>query len=121
MSTVVKDITGLKFGNLTAIRFDHKVKSKHGTVHYWLFRCVCGKEVVCSKCNVLNGHTSSCGCLAIKRTIEANTRHGDSKNKLYFKFVYITPSFPLPGTVQNTDLSLYVEQFKDSVFNIIDV
>lgn len=57
------DITGKRFGNLTAIRFDHKRKQNCGSyTTYWLFRCDCGKEKVIQKKNVVKGRIVSCGC-----------------------------------------------------------
>lgn len=53
-----KDITGMKFGMLTAIRFNHK--NKNG--YYWLFRCDCGNEKVILKNHVVRGKIKSCGC-----------------------------------------------------------
>jgi hypothetical protein len=54
------DLTGQKFGRLTAIRptaerMDHKV--------IWLFRCDCGKEKLIAGTSVKRGVTQSCGCL----------------------------------------------------------
>lgn len=57
------DITGKKFGHLTAIRYDHSLKQKCGSSNpYWLFKCDCGKEKVIQKKNVVRGKIVSCGC-----------------------------------------------------------
>lgn len=53
-----KDITGQKFGKLTAIKFHHS--NKNG--YYWLFKCDCGTEKVILKNHVVRGKISSCGC-----------------------------------------------------------
>ena len=53
------DITGERFGHLTAIRFDHKGKYRT----YWLCRCDCGKECFVSRQNLTSGKTQSCGHL----------------------------------------------------------
>lgn len=53
------DITGKKFGRLTAIKFSH-IKNKR---HFWVFLCDCGIEKIISKIHVMDGHTRSCGCL----------------------------------------------------------
>lgn len=59
-----KDITGLKFGKLKAIKLDHIVKKKNGTCHYWLCKCDCGNEKVVNKQCLMNGRIKSCGCSA---------------------------------------------------------
>jgi len=54
------DITGIKFNNLTAIRYiENRGKNSKA---YWLFKCVCGKEVVLRCSAVKTGVTKSCGC-----------------------------------------------------------
>lgn len=53
------DITGQRFGRLTAIQFSHFDKS--GT--HWLFRCDCGSEKVIKGNVVRRGNSTSCGCL----------------------------------------------------------
>lgn len=55
----LRDITGEKFGHLTAIRFDHKGSYRT----YWLCRCDCGKDCVVSRQNLTSGKTQSCGHL----------------------------------------------------------
>lgn len=52
------DITGQKFGRLTAIK-----RVSDGTLGKWLFRCDCGNEKLLYKQNVCQGKTKSCGCL----------------------------------------------------------
>lgn len=54
------DITGQKYGRLTAIRLVSKgTRGKKGK---WLFRCDCGNEITCSASSVKSGNTKSCGC-----------------------------------------------------------
>lgn len=48
------DITGQRFGRLTAIK---KVK-----VASWLCKCDCGNEVIVPYSNLANGTQKSCGC-----------------------------------------------------------
>ena len=55
-----KDITGQRFGKLTAIRYEGKSK--------WLCRCDCGQEAIVNQSKLSSGHTKSCGCLRRKRT-----------------------------------------------------
>jgi hypothetical protein len=51
----MKDITGQKFGRLTAIA---RADGRH-----WLFRCACGTEKLINAAEVKRGNTKSCGCL----------------------------------------------------------
>lgn len=66
-----KDITGNKYGLLTAISWEktekYITKKSNRTVYhnYWKFRCECGKENVIRKGRVTSGKSAirSCGCL----------------------------------------------------------
>lgn len=53
------DITGKKFGRLTAIECVGSVKNRA----LWLFECECGRFVVVNGKDVRTGNTKSCGCL----------------------------------------------------------
>lgn len=59
MSKPSSDITGKKFGRLTALQFSHK--NKHG-MHYWLCECTCGTKLPIRKQNLTGKITISCGC-----------------------------------------------------------
>ena len=79
-----RDITGLKFGRLTAIKLEYVKKDKHGTKHFWLFRCDCGKICIVNKQYATSGHTKSCGCQKQERLKEGTkTTHKLSKSRLY--------------------------------------
>lgn len=68
------DLTGRKFGRLTALY--HSGFSKCW-VETWRCRCDCGREVDVYKCHLLSGHTKSCGCLRSDNARELNRkRHG---------------------------------------------
>ena len=68
------DITGKRYGHLTAIRYDHTTKSRH---EYWLFKCDCGKEKVIEKYSVTSGVQKYCGCQKWKQ------KHGKSHERIY--------------------------------------
>ncbi len=78
-----RDIAGQKFGNLTAVRFDHRDEHTVGGQHYWLFRCDCGNEIVLRKSAVTSGNTKRCFCCAAQRSAEASTVHGGVGTRLY--------------------------------------
>lgn len=77
------DIAGQKFGRLTAIQIDHR----QGNRAIWLCKCDCGNETTASISNLRNGHTQSCGCLALERASAAHFVHGHrggaKVNRLY--------------------------------------
>lgn len=54
----IKDITGQKFGKLTAIKFikieNHKA--------FWLCKCDCGNEVIKKNNDLQQGYSNHCGC-----------------------------------------------------------
>ena len=61
---LVKDISGQRFGRLTAIeRLPDTVPNGSTMVHLWLCRCDCGKIVKVRSHDLLTGNTLSCGCL----------------------------------------------------------
>lgn len=76
MRGVVKNLTGLRFGRLTAV--DAAGKSRHGS-SLWRCLCDCGKEKIVPASSLLSGSTSSCGCLRV----ETFTKHGRSRTKEY--------------------------------------
>ena len=54
-----KDLTGQRFGRLTAVSYERTGKNKSA----WRCKCDCGKEVFIARTSLVNGHTRSCGCL----------------------------------------------------------
>jgi hypothetical protein len=78
-----EDITGKRFGRLTAIKLDHVRQPQKGRpLQYWLCRCDCGNEKVILKYN-LGKSTFSCGCLSREKVTERVTRHGGTKTVLF--------------------------------------
>lgn len=71
------DITGKKFGKLTAVKVSRKQKAKSGTKIYWLCKCECGNEKEVLRYNIVSGSTTSCGCA--KK--ESTARIGKNKIK----------------------------------------
>lgn len=51
-----RDLSGEKFGRLTALKYVGGSK--------WECRCDCGNITAVKTCNLSNGHTKSCGCLS---------------------------------------------------------
>lgn len=59
------------FGRLTVV---NREPNKSGHIYYRC-RCVCGKEVVVRKQNLVKGVAKSCGCFRIEKTIERSIAH----------------------------------------------
>ncbi len=60
------ELIGRNFGRLIVIGYSHKERDKsHPTsyVHFYKVRCICGKEKIVRRNNLLRGTTKSCGCL----------------------------------------------------------
>ena len=86
--TQEKDISGQKFGRLTAIKKDHAIwdKEKRISRNFWLFKCDCGNEKVIDKYSVMRGLTTSCGCYHKEQDIKKHTKHGLCKHSLFSKW-----------------------------------
>jgi len=74
------DLTGQRFGKLTAINIDSKDKFKHLR---WLCKCDCGNETVVLSDNLLRNHTTSCGCEKWKINSKVHKTHGKSRSREY--------------------------------------
>lgn len=74
------DITGERFGRLTAIEMVEK-SPKQGCM--WLCRCDCGNEVVRPVKLLRSGGVQSCGCLRDEKIAKVNAKHNKSHSRLY--------------------------------------
>lgn len=78
----VIDLTGQKFGRLTAVKLDRVERCA-----YWLCKCDCGKETIATSGSLRTGHKKSCGCLhddlSRERLTQMNLTHGESNTRLY--------------------------------------
>lgn len=57
------DLTGKRFGRLTAIR---RIEKKTSSGYKWECMCDCGRSSAVSVAALLGGRTLSCGCLQVK-------------------------------------------------------
>ena len=80
----IKDISGQKFGRLTAINF---VKFNESRQIVWLFSCECGVQKEIAAFAVIKGKTKSCGCLSKDGKEKASFRHGGCGTRLYNTWV----------------------------------
>lgn len=73
------DITGLKFGRLTALG---RVGTRNGQ-SLWLCSCECGSETRVVSHSLRRGATGSCGCLHAEMTSAAKRTHGKSATRTF--------------------------------------
>lgn len=105
-----KDITGQRFGRLTALELD-KEKSKKQRSH-WLCKCDCGNICSVSLVNLQNGHTTSCGCT--KSIGEYTIRQILITNNINFKTEYKFPDLSnrrFDFAVFNNNMLLYLIEY----------
>jgi len=72
-----KNLAGYRFGRLTVKELAGKAKS--GKV-CWRCSCDCGNVVIVRGCDLLSGHTKSCGCFKAEIRKIVHTKHGARKN-----------------------------------------
>lgn len=77
---LIEDLTGQKFGRLTAVRYIGKSKGKQTM---WECLCDCGNTVNVQQQNLKNGHTKSCGCYNIDCIMERQRTHGETRTRIY--------------------------------------
>jgi len=71
-----KDLTGQKFGRLTAVRF---VRKNNRVA--WICLCECGKETTVLSSNLTGGLTESCKCLRREKYPLFHRTHGATANR----------------------------------------
>ena len=74
----MKNLIGKKFERLTVIQ--RGGNNRWGNSR-WLCRCECGNEKIILGKNLKSGHTKSCGCLHIEKTIERSITHGHTTKR----------------------------------------
>ena len=74
------NLTGQKFGKLTAISISHKDKRLGA---FWICLCDCGRNTVVYRGHLKSGHTKSCGCLWSKH----GHTTGYERTKTYYTWV----------------------------------
>jgi hypothetical protein len=79
-----KDLSGQKFGRLTAISISRIENYKGGTKHrYYKCRCDCGKIIEVQSYSLTNGNTKSCGCFQREKCGDTFRKHGGMGTRLY--------------------------------------
>lgn len=78
------DVSGQKFGRLTAIEYVSKGFFPNGRERMgWSCECECGKNTFVQSGDLRGGKALSCGCLKAER----HTTHGKSKERIYQTWV----------------------------------
>ena len=72
------DITGQRFGRLTAVAVTSRKDSSGKAI--WECVCDCGKTCEAIGSELRNGHKSSCGCLKVDHAKQAATKHGGASH-----------------------------------------
>jgi len=73
------DISGQKFGLLTAVRYEESREQGGYMRTFWRFVCECGKERVAAKSDVTCGKIISCGCF--RRQVNEERRQEAQRKK----------------------------------------
>ena len=76
------DLTGQKFGRLTVLKLDYKVKKGTHTRNYWLCECDCGNTKIVEGGCLKYGNTKSCGCYNIEKIKERSIKHNLSSSRI---------------------------------------
>ena len=86
MGKIINEI-GNTYGYLTVI---DRAENKNNRA-MWKCKCKCGNECIVAGKLLRNGHTQSCGCLKIERTIQRNIERGggDLTGQRFGKLVVI--------------------------------
>lgn len=81
-----KDLTGRKYGRLTAIKSVERDKNNH---YKWLCRCECGNEKIIYAHSLRNDVTKSCGCLSKEIISEVNSTHGMTDTPIHYSWLFM--------------------------------
>lgn len=77
----IQDITGQKFGKLTAKEYMFTDKGKSST---WLCECECGNTIPVVLVSLRNGNTQSCGCLRLENLRKKVSTHRKTHSSEYY-------------------------------------
>ena len=75
-----KDLTGQKFGKVTAI---NPAGTNESGNTLWLCECECGNKTIVVNSNLTRGNSKSCGCVGRDKIIKRNTIHNLCHTRIY--------------------------------------
>mgnify|MGYP003292394766 CR=1 FL=1 len=94
------DITGQRFGMLTAIR---KVGTAHDGQALWLCKCDCGNTHIAKGRDLRSLHVKTCGCSSYKFVGNSHKTHGLSNIPLYGVWLSMRNRCKLPTAKEYKD------------------
>lgn len=72
------DITGIRYGRLTAVEYAGDRK--------WKCVCDCGNTTNVVTSSLLRGASTSCGCFRSELTVQRNTKHGMADTPMHYRW-----------------------------------
>ena len=84
-----KDITGLRFGRLTVLKF---LQMSKGGQSRWLCQCDCGTMTIVQIGHLNNEHTTSCGCERAAFNRKVRLKHGHARKGMNTRIYMIWTS-----------------------------
>lgn len=81
---LITNLSGLKFGRLTVIRFAEINKNHRPT---WWCQCECGNQLTVVGHRLRSENTRSCGCLQREKARAVLLRHGQTKTRTHKAFM----------------------------------
>lgn len=82
--SVVKDLSGNRFGKLTVLcRAEDHIQPNGRHRQQWMCQCDCAQMVTVTRDNLVAGRQKSCGCERKKNTSRLFATHGLSGTRLY--------------------------------------
>jgi hypothetical protein len=111
----LRDLTGKRFGKLTAKKFSHR----KGAHYYWQFKCDCGNQVV-TRADDVGKAVFSCGCLHKEKV----TTHRETKTRLHRIWIGMKNRCNNPKTKDHKNYGgrgiIVCEEWKNSYQNFRD-
>ena len=98
-------LNGKKFGMLTVIGYSH-TEGKHS---YYKCVCDCGNEIITRRDGLVNGHTSSCGCVRDEwsHSGKLNRKHGLYDDDFVELYVVMLANFLEETTIKHKGQEYY--------------
>jgi hypothetical protein len=105
-------LVGQKFGRLTVLKEEVVFKSGKSRV-YTTCECECGNQKICDRTSLLNGRTTSCGCVRRETTIafnktkkkpEGELKKDDRRYKMFHNAQHRAKRKGIPFTITIDDI-----------------
>ena len=100
------DLSGKKFGKLTAIKFLRRSNNQT----YWEFKCDCGNEIIVDISHLKSGHTKSFGCLDIEHI--GSSAENDIIQFIHNKFPNLNIERHNKNVLGRKEIDIYIPEKK---------